>query len=334
MLFPVLLLLNLSVSFSVFVALNLLLPGFFALMVKRLLFTCLIFLFAANSSVFAQLTPQGAQVIFGTATTIGREIKRTSDENKARKEQEEADANYNDLVLFADDLFAKGNFTEAKTRYSEALRVKREQYVVDQIARCDAEIARANRSQYQVLVDSGDSLLAVMEYDKAIEKYNAALAINNQKYAADRLAEAKAYKEMWTKVMFSGLMVLDMRQDDFSSKAYVKDPFSDYMKAGKYPSIDAALIYSSFKTLDGIAVPPGARIIIYSEQNYKGKVVLDATGPMIINNIAKNTSSEAGEWQTRLFDGRLESVFPASTRFWSQSDMNQWVMGSMIITNE
>lgn len=312
-------------------ALNLLLSGFFIPMVLRLLLFGFLFTVSANSMVFAQLTPQGAQVIFGTATTFGREIKRASDENKARKEQEEADAQYNELVLFADDLFAKGQFTEAKVQYNQALTVKREQYVVDQIARCDAEIARANRSQYQLLVDKGDSLMAELKYDQAIETYNAAIAVNNQKYAADRLAEAKAAKEMWTKVMFSGLLIADARVDEFSSKAYFKDPFSDYIKKGKYTSTEAFLVYSSFKTLDGIAIPAGVRVVIYSEPGFKGKVLLDAVGPMIVNNIAKNTSSEVQELQTKTFEGPLEGVFPPSTRTWSTSDMNLWITGSMII---
>jgi len=312
-------------------ALNLLFWGFFIPMVLRLLFLGFISLVSANSLVLAQLTPQGAQVIIGTATTFGREIKRVSDDNKAKKEQEQAEAEYNDLVLFADDLFAKGQFTEAKVQYNQALTVKREQYVVDQIARCDAEIARANRSQYQILVDKGDSLLTELKYDEAIEKYNAAIAVNNQKYAADRLAEARSAKEMWTKVMFSGLLIADARIDEFSSKAYFKDPFSDYIKKGRYPSIEAFLVYSSFKTLDGIAIPPGVRVVIYSEPSFKGKVLLDAVGPMIINNVTKNTSSEIQELQTKTFEGPLQNIFPASTRTWSASDMNLWITGSMTI---
>ncbi len=302
-------------------------------MVQRVLFLFLLLSTGFSGELHAQINPQGAQVIFGSVSTIGREIKRTSDETKARKEQEEAEAQYNDMVLAADQLFNQNNFTEAKKQYNQALTIKREQYVVDQIARCDAEIARANRTEYQLLVDTADSLLAEMKYDAAIEKYNAALKINNQKYAIDRIAEAKAYQEMWKKVMFSGLLISDARIDEYSSKAYSKDPFSDYMKPGSYPVIDNSLIYSSFKTLDGIAVPPNMRLVIYSQPNYKGTVLLDVTGPAIINNISKNTSSETQEILTMKFNGPLETVFPVATRSWSSSDMNQWISGSMMITN-
>jgi len=299
-------------------------------MVQRVLFLFLLFS-GVSAGIHAQINAQGAQIIFGSVSTVGREIKRTTDENKARKEQEEAEALYNEQVLAADQLFNQNKFAEAKAQYNQALTVKREQYVVDQIARCDAEIARANRSQYQILVDKGDSLMAEMKYDSAIETYNAALAVSNQKYATDRLAEAKAYQEMWKKVMFSGLLIADARVDEYSSKAFNKDPFSDYMKPGKYPIIDNALIYSNYKTLDGIAVPANMHLVIYSQPNFKGTVLLDIVGPAIINNISKNTSSETQELKNKTFAGPIESVFPASTRSWSSSDMNQWISGSMII---
>ena len=299
-------------------------------MIQRLLFLFLL-IFSGLTNGYAQINAQGAQIIFGSVSTLGREIKRTSDENKARKEAEEIESNYANLVAWGDTLFARQQYQQAIDKYNQALNVKQEQYVKDQIARCQAEIARANRSQYQILVDRGDSLLAEMKYAEAIEVFSEALAVNNQKYAADKLAEAKTYQEMWKKVMFSGLLISDARIDGFSSKAYAKDPFSDYLKPGKYPIIDNTLIYSNYQTLDGIAVPENIRLVVYSQPNYKGEILLDVTGPAIVNNISKNVSSEIQDLQTRTFDGPIENYFPASTRTWSSSDMNKWISGSMVI---
>ena len=142
----------------------------------------------------------------------------------------------------------------------------------------------------------------------------------------------KADQERWKKVHFSGLLISDTRKDELSSKAYSKDPFSDFVNPGKYNFIENLLVYSIYQTLDGIAVPENRRLIIYSEPNFKGTVLVDIVGPAIINNSSKKNSPDSAEIQTREFSKPLQERFPQSVRTWSVSDMNAWVKGSMEIT--
>ena len=69
-------------------------------------------------------------------------------------------------------------------------------------------------------------------------------------YPKDKIKEATADQERWKKVHFSGLLISDVRQDDLSSGAFSKDPYSDFIKPGKYNLITNLLVYSSYQTLD------------------------------------------------------------------------------------
>lgn len=311
-------------------ALNLLLPGFFQRMAK---FTFFCFFFLCTLTTFGQIPTigQNPQPVFGAVSRMGREVYRADQAKKAEQEQQERENNYAATVALGDTLFARHQYEEAIVQYNAALNIKQEQYVKDQIARSNAEIAREKRQAYQLLIDRADSLFAQQNYDLAIEVYTTAIKERNEQYPKDRIEEVKAEMERWKKVHFSGQLISDLRIDNFSSKAYGKDPYSDFLKAGKYPLTDQFLIYSGYNGLDGIAVPANTRLIVYSEANYKGKVLLDVTGPVLINNIGKKKDSDALENQTKAFADPLQRTFPPSTRQWSENEMNSWINGSMEI---
>lgn len=292
----------------------------------------LLFVLFSFSTAFSQLGAYGAQQVFGAVTTLGREVVRAVEYKKTKEEQELREEEYLNTVAHADQLFAAGQYREANERYNAALRLKSEQYVRDQIARCNAEIARAERQEYQLLLDKADSLYAQLNYSGAIEAYTAALERSNQQYPKDKIQQAKADQERWQKVHFSGLLIADTRQDDLSSRAYSKDPYSDFLKPGKYHLIDSYLVYSNYQTLDGIAIPANMRLVVYSEPNFQGTVLLDVSGPAIINNTSKKNSPASEEVQTREFIAPLQQKFPQSVRTWSVNNMNSWVKGSMEIT--
>ena len=286
------------------------------------------------SSAFGQIggSTNGAQQVFGAVTSLGREVVRAAEQKKTKEEQEQREAEYNTTVQQGNLLFDQGKYREANDQYSLALRYKQEQYVRDQIARCNAELLRIERQEYQLLIDKADSLYAQLNFSAAIATYTEALTKKDVQYPKDKIKDAKADQERWGKVHFSGLLISDIREDDLSSRACAKDPYSDFIKAGKYNLINHLLVYSNYQTLDGIAVPANMRLVIYSEPNFKGTLLLDVTGPAIINNISEKNNPNAEEIRTREFMAPFQGKFPQSVRTWSVNDMKLWVKGSMEIT--
>lgn len=284
--------------------------------------------------VFGQvvLGTYGAQQVFGAVSTLGREVVGAIEYKKAKEEKEQREAEFNNVIVQADGLFAAGKYSESVVLYNQALSLKQDQYPRDQIARCNAELARINREEYQLLIDKADSLYSQLNFDLAIENYTTALTVNNQQYPKDKIKAATADQERWQKVHFSGLLISDTREDDLSSKAYSKDPYSDFINPGKYSVINNSLVYSNYQTLDGIAVPANIRLIIYSEPHFKGTILLDIVGPAIINNAIKKNIPASEEVQTREFNTPLQQIFPQSVRIWSANDMKSWINGSMEIT--
>lgn len=309
----------------------LLFTHFYQQMKKLLTLSIILCCFPA---VFGQVAigSYGAQQIFGAVSSLGRDIVRAAEYKKEKEEREQQEAEYMSAVARADELFTQGQYQQALEQYNQALRFRQEQYVRDQIDRCNAELARAGREQYRLLIDKADEQYAQMNYAAAIENYTAALEVRNEQYPKDRIALIKADQERWKKVHFSGLMISDSRIDEFSSRAYANDPFSDFLGPGKYHFIDDFLIYSNFQTLDGIAVPANVRLVIYSEPYFKGKVLLDVVGPAIINNSIGKNDPAAAEAHTREFIAPLQDTFPQSVRTWSVGDMTGWINGSMEIS--
>lgn len=294
----------------------------------------LVIIFSVFSSAYGQIVlgTYGAQQVFGAVNTLGREVVRAAEYKKAKEEQEQRELEFNAFVQQGDQLFNQGKYQEALAQYNQAQSFKQDQYVRDQIARCNAELARAEREEYQLLIDRADSLYAQLNFAAAIESYTLASAKKNLQYPKDKIEEAKADQERWKKVHFSGLLISDSRTDDLSSRAFANDPYSDFMKPGKYPLIDNFLVYSNYQTLDGIAVPANVRLVIYSEPHFKGKILADVVGPAIINNSSKKKDPASGDVQIREFNALLQSIFPQSVRTWSVSDMKEWIKGSMEIT--
>lgn len=274
----------------------------------------------------------GAYQVVNAVSTLGREVVRAVEYKKEKQELEQREAEYNSFVQQGDQLFDQGRYREALEAYNQSLSYKQEQYVRDQMARCNTELARIDREEYQLLIDKADSLYKQLNYTEAIAAYTEALTKKDVQYPKDKIKEATADQERWKKVHFSGLLISDRRQDELSSCAFSKDPYSDFVKPGKYNFISNSLIYSSYQTLDGIAVPANMRLVIYSEPNFKGNVLLDIVGPAIINNGSKKNSPDAVEIQAHEFTAPLQAHFPQSVRTWSANDMKSWVNGSMEIT--
>lgn len=133
-------------------------------------------------------------------------------------------------------------------------------------------------------------------------------------------------------VHFSGTLLSDVAVPGHISKIYEPDEYGEYVGDGKYASNQAAFPKAVKYTFDAIAVDKGTRLVVYSKPNFQGEVLLDVKGPYLINNVKWKNDSRIRDFQTKTFTPEFESNYPKSCRHWSQSNMNAWDFGSVIIT--
>ncbi len=129
------------------------------------------------------------------------------------------------------------------------------------------------------------------------------------------------------RAFFTGLLVGGYFKDQYVSKIYQVDRYSEYVGEGDYPSNNSAFPRAVAATFDGIAIGKGTRVIIYSLPNFQGKILLDKTGPAIINNVRRRLAYPGILNET--YPPDLQSLFPPSVREWSKSDMFTWINGSV-----
>ena len=135
-------------------------------------------------------------------------------------------------------------------------------------------------------------------------------------------------------VHFSGTLLADKEVQGHISKIYSPDIYGEYVGEGRYISNQAAFPKAVQYTFDAIAVDKNTRLIIYSEPDFKGRVLLDVKGPCLINNVKWKDEARIKDVCTRTFSAELEANYPKSCRKWSDSNMNTWDFGSCVITCE
>ena len=138
---------------------------------------------------------------------------------------------------------------------------------------------------------------------------------------------------------FSGLLMTDNFQSGNHTEIYQLDQSSEYIGEGKYPRSILAFPKAHESTFDGIAIDNGTRVVIYSEENFKGDILMDETGPVIITNKIRieddKTKSEVINNNQKIFKEPLNSNYPPSCRKMSKSNMFEWSRGSLkVICNE
>ena len=139
---------------------------------------------------------------------------------------------------------------------------------------------------------------------------------------------------------FSGLLMSDIYEKDWKSEAWIIDYASEYVGEGEYPRGWMSVPKSHKQTFDGIAIGNGTRVIIYEKPDFKGNILLDKSGPIIITNKLrleqdKKMSSIVEENNSKKFKSDLEKIFPPNKRIMSSSNMFDWSKGSLkVICNE
>lgn len=128
---------------------------------------------------------------------------------------------------------------------------------------------------------------------------------------------------------FSGTLLADFYIDGHISTIFKPDKYGEYVGEGEYPSNKVAFPNAVAHTFDAIAVGANTRVILYSKPNFQGKILLDITGPALINNVKWKNDTRISVVMTKKLSGGLEAIFPKSCRQWSKENMHKWSNGSL-----
>lgn len=230
--------------------------------------------------------------------------------NTATKETSKrtfTEADYQKLATKADEFMLDRKYTDAILLYKEILKEREDQSARDRILEAEALRAKQVREEEQIKKDA--ALRAKAEF------------------------ESSSFNEMRV-VHLTGALISDMSSASrWTSKALdMKDPHSSFLKLGKYNGLAEVLRTAINFTLDGIAIPANTRLIVYKEKNCSGEILLDVTGPAIINNYIYSENERYNFVNTKEFIPELQPYFPQAVRSWSTTNMRDWVKGSMEVT--
>ena len=120
-------------------------------------------------------------------------IKKIMNELAALANKQASKANFDALVVAADNLFESSKWVDAKKKYEEANALLADDaHVLSQIQKCSSNLAEKQNElvKYQKLIADADQKFNSAEYQKAKELYQAALKINNSdSYPHSQLAK-------------------------------------------------------------------------------------------------------------------------------------------------
>lgn len=133
---------------------------------------------------------------------------------------------------------------------------------------------------------------------------------------------------------FSGLLMSDREVFNTSSHIYYVDGASEYVGEGRYPYNTNAFPRSIAHTFDSVAIDAGTTVTIYSEPNFQGEILFQATGPLLLNNSLFEHQYQYSQYVTKKFVEPLQSEYPYESRVWSSSNMHLWDDGSTVIECE
>lgn len=227
--------------------------------------------------------------------------------NAATKESSKrtfTEADYQKLTTKADEFMLNRKYTDAILLYKEILKEREDQSAKDRILEAEALRAKQEREEEQLRKDA--ALRAKAEFESS------------------KLNELRV-------VHLTGALISDMSSSSrWTSKALdMNDPHSSFLKLGKYNALTDVLRTAANFTLDGIAIPANTRLIVYKDQNCSGEILLDVTGPAIINNYIYSEYDRYNFVNTKEFTPDLQPYFPQAVRSWSKTNMRDWVKGSM-----
>ena len=89
------------------------------------------------------------------------------------------------------------------------------------------------------------------------------------------------------------------------------------------------------KNINGIVINSNSRLQIYSNKNFTGSLLLDITGPAVINNAEYRDTYDGYAIHNNPYSSELENIFQYNSRYWSDElssiKMSEWFNGSFRI---
>ena len=220
------------------------------------------------------------------------------------------EANYQTLHTKAEEFMLLEKYTDAILLYQEILKEREDQAAKDRILEAEALRAKQQKEVEQIKKDA--FLRAKAEF------------------------ESSKGNQMRMVHLTGALMSDESSSSKWTSKALdMSDQHSSFLQIGKYNTLGVVLKKAHDFTLDGIAIPANTRLIVYKEQNCSGEILLDITGPAIVNNFIY-LDFGGGYYNVNLkeFIPELQPYFPQAVRTWSTTNMREWVKGSMEVKAE
>lgn len=138
---------------------------------------------------------------------------------------------------------------------------------------------------------------------------------------------------------FTGALPGDRLIPLYMERIFTESDASEWVGEGSYPSNAIAFPKAVSSTFDGVAFDKGTRVVIYSEPNFRGRVLFDQRGPYVIANFPPlQTLDQAHATAYQVYYGRwdpvLERKFPPAVRKLASSSMHAWDKGSLKILCE
>lgn len=257
--------------------------------------------------------------------TSGIRSRDNSSQNKAHVHTE---ADFQTYIRKADEFFAARKFSDAKEVYMVALTIKSDPYARDKILEAEALAEKQKRDRE---ADEKEQMIR----EKAVEHWHIARAKAEQQVSDAKSETAKERFSGFYRVQMTGGVVGDHYESHgISTVMELNDPFSNYLKTGQYDTLSKFIVTANHQTLDGIVIPAGFHIIVYSEPGFNGAVLLDATGPAIVNNFIWKNDKRYVPCNTEDYKPELQELYPQAVRQWSETNMHNWATGSMKVMME
>jgi len=269
-------------------------------------------IFLSTITVNAQRTPADPQpsvetdrMVDETARVIEvvrRGVQSRVEQDKLSTPSMITEAEYLMLVTRADGMLLARSYNDAERLYKEILEHRYDVYAKDKIAEIQALKAKQQK-----------------EFEQA------------KKDAAIRAKAEEAKGKFYAKhqVHLTGGVMSDEFRNNGISKAFTDDIYSNFLNIGKYDTLSKFLTKADAQTLDGMAIPANVRVVVYKDANFKGEVLLDITGPAIVNNMLWTSYPAYNTVNTKNYTPELQDFYPQAVRFWSLSNMHSWTKGSM-----
>jgi tetratricopeptide (TPR) repeat protein len=132
----------------------------------------------------------------GKIDECNKKIEELSKKEEDEKKNIEQNKLFDDLVAQGDAAVSKNNFSDAITKFSDALKIKPEDAPVkkklEDADKKSKELANAKEigEKYDASIKDADKLFSTQKYAESIERYKEALALKSEeKYPKDRIEE-------------------------------------------------------------------------------------------------------------------------------------------------